>query len=66
MFYGEHLSADEVSVKCPCGIAATVEVVDRLGTSRGWFCREHAHRARRELRREEKLAKAILKKGPLR
>jgi hypothetical protein len=63
MIWGEHLSAEEISVKCPCGIAATVEVIDRLGTSRGWFCREHAHRVRGDLRREEKLAKAIVSRA---
>lgn len=65
MIWGEHLCADEVSVKCQCGIAATVEVIDRIGVSRGWFCREHAHHVRKQLRQEEKLAKAIVKKGLL-
>jgi hypothetical protein len=65
VFYGEHLSADEVAVKCQCGIAASVEVIDRLGVSRGWFCREHAVTVRRQLRAEEKLARAIVKKGLL-
>ncbi len=35
MLYGEHLSADEVPVKCTCGVTATVEVSDRLGRSCG-------------------------------
>jgi hypothetical protein len=65
MIWGEHLHADEVGVTCQCGIAASVEVFDRFGRSRGWFCREHSHVVRRELRREEKLAKAIVKKGLL-
>lgn len=63
MIYGEHLSADEVAVKCSCGIAATIEIIDRTGCSRGWHCRQCAARTRKELRREEKLAKAIVKRG---
>jgi len=65
VIWGENLCADEASVKCQCGIAATVEVIDRLGVSRGWFCREHAYVVHRALRAEEKLAKAIVKKGLL-
>lgn len=63
MIYGEHLCADEVSVKCPCGIAATVEVFSRHKQSHGWFCRSCGHQKRDELRRQEKLAKAIVRKG---
>ena len=65
MIFGEHLSADEVAVKCTCGISATVEVVDRNRCSRGWFCRRCAEVLRADLRREEKLAKAIVRKNPL-
>ena len=64
MFYGEHLSADEVAVKCACGISATVEVLDKQGVSCGWYCRSHAHRKRKELRRIEKLARAIVRRAP--
>ena len=64
MFYGEHLNAEEVSVPCGgCGVAATVEVCDKLGSSCGWFCRSCSHRKRGELRRLEKLARAIVRKG---
>lgn len=63
MIWGEHLCADEVAVQCPCGIAATVEVVDERGRSHGWFCQEHACRVRQELRRQEKIARAIVTKG---
>lgn len=66
MIFGENLSADEVPVKCPCGINATVNVLDEHGRSHGWFCRTHAHRARTELQKLEKLAKAIVKKGGMR
>lgn len=57
MFYGEHLSADEVPLKCECGVTATVEVFD------SWYCRSCSHRKRAELRRLKKLAKAIVRKG---
>ena len=60
MFYGEHLSAEEVPLKCGCGVIATVEVLDKHGCSRGWFCRRCSHRKRGELRRLEKLAKVIV------
>ena len=62
MFYGEHLSAEEVSVKCPCGRPAIVEVFDEHKISRGWYCRDHAHRVRSELRRQarEQVAQAIV------
>jgi hypothetical protein len=65
MFYGEHLGAEEVAVKCSCGcgIAATVEVVDKLGQSCGWFTRSCAYKKRKELRRIEKIAKAIVRRG---
>ena len=63
MFYGEHLNAEEVAVPCAsCGIAASVEVFDQHKRSCGWFCRSCAHRKRDELRRQEKLARAIVKK----
>jgi len=62
MFYGEHLSAEEIAVKCQCGIAASIEVFDKYVQSHGWFCREHAHHVRKELRKREKLAKAIVRK----
>ncbi len=64
MLYGEHLSADEASVDCACGVAATVEVVDRLGQTRGWFCRRCSAKKRDELRQEEKIAKAIVRRAP--
>jgi hypothetical protein len=60
VFYGEHLSADEVSVQCACGIAATVEVFDKSKISCGWFCRKCAHKKYKELRRYEQIAKAIV------
>ena len=63
MIWGEHLHADEIAVTCQCGIAASVEVFDHTGRSRGWFCRQHSYVVRDQLRREEKLAKAIVKKG---
>ena len=65
MFYGEHLNAEEVPLKCGCGcgVTATVEVLDKRGCSRGWFCRRCSHRKRGELKRQEKLAKAIVRKG---
>lgn len=63
MFYGEHLSAEEVPLKCGCGVTATVEVLDKLGCSCGWFCRRCSHRKHLELRRLEKLARAIVRKG---
>jgi len=62
MIWGENLSADEVAVTCGCGIAATVEVVDKSGCSRGWYCRQCAETARRQLRRQEKIARAIVRK----
>jgi hypothetical protein len=62
MFYGEHLHAEEVSVQCSCGVAVTIEVRDKQGLSCGWFCRSCAERKRWELRRLEKLAKAIVRK----
>lgn len=62
MLYGEHLNADEIAVTCKCGITATVEVVDRVGCSRGWFCRRCAMYKRDELWREEKLARAIVRR----
>ena len=65
MIFGEHLSADEVAVKCTCGISATVEVVDRHRCSRGWFCRRCAEVLRADLKREAKLAKAIVRKNTL-
>jgi hypothetical protein len=64
MIYGEHLSADEASVRCPCGIAATVQVFDRHGQLQGWFCRTCSHKARRMLRQQErKIARAVVTKG---
>ena len=65
MFYGEHLSAEEVPLKCGCGVTATVEVLDKRGCSCGWFCRRCAAGKRDALRRQEKLAKAIVRKNPL-
>jgi hypothetical protein len=64
MFYGEHLSADEVEIKCACGQSATVEVLDKAGYSHGWFCRGHAYRKRQELRAQEKITKAIVRRKP--
>lgn len=63
VIYGEHLCADEIAVTCACGVNATVEVVDKSGCSRGWFCRRCAECERAKLRRQEKLAKAIVRKG---
>ena len=62
MLYGEHLNADEQSMTCTCGVVATAEVHDKLGRSCGWFCRRHAAYKRDELKRYEKLAKAIVRK----
>ena len=62
MLYGEHLSADEVPIKCTCGVTATVEVVDQRKHSCGWFCRRCAYRKRDELR-QEKITRAIVRKG---
>lgn len=62
MLYGEHLSAEEVPITCPCGETATVEVVDKRGASCGWFCRRHAGRLRSALRKQEKVATAIVRK----
>lgn len=62
MFYGEHLNANELEMRCPCGIVASTEIFDKGGRSQGWFCRTHASRVRAELRKQEKLAKAILRK----
>lgn len=50
MFYGEHLSAEEIPIQCRCGETATVEIFDVHGVSCGWFCRRHASRARSALR----------------
>lgn len=60
MIYGEHLNADESAVRCSCGVIASVEVIDKSGCSHGWFCRRHASYKRDELKRIEKLAKAIV------
>ena len=65
MIFGEHLSADEQTIKCACGVTATVEVTDKGGCSHGWFCRRCAERERSELKRYAKLAKAIVRKNPL-
>ena len=64
MFYGEHLNADESAVTCKCGEIASVEVIDKSGCSHGWFCRLHAEAKHNELRRLEKLAKAIVRGRP--
>lgn len=63
MIYGEHLGADEIAVRCKCGVVASVEIIDRTGCSHGWFCRRHAAYKRDELKRVEKIAKAIVRKG---
>ncbi len=63
MFYGEHINADFVGVTCACGAVAIVEVKDKNGQSHGWHCRRHAQGKRDELRRIEKIAKAIVRKG---
>jgi len=42
MLYGENLCADEVVVKCTCGLAAIIEIFDQSKTSCGWFCRRCA------------------------
>jgi hypothetical protein len=64
MFYGEHLNADESAVTCKCGEIASVEVIDKSGCLHGWFCRRHAESKRNEIRRLEKLAKAIVRGRP--
>jgi hypothetical protein len=63
VIYGEHLCAEEVLLKCACGVTATVEVVNKSGRSHGWFCRRHGHKIRGELRKQEKIARAIVTKG---
>jgi hypothetical protein len=63
MIYGEHLNADEQAITCACGVTATVEVKDRSGCSHGWFCRRCAWRKRDEVKRYEKIAKAIVRKA---
>lgn len=63
MFYGEHLGAEEVAVQCTCGMAAIIEVFDGSKTSCGWFCRNCAHKKKKELRRYEKIARAIVRRG---
>ena len=61
MIYGEHLSAEEICVKCPCGVTATVDVPNKQGISQGLFCRRCAVRVRAEIDRQEKLARAIVR-----
>jgi hypothetical protein len=63
VIYGEHLNAFEAVVTCACGKNAIVEVIDKHGQSHGWHCRRHAQCKRDELRRIEKIAKAIVRKG---
>jgi hypothetical protein len=63
MLYGEHLCAEDVPLKCACGVTATVKVVDRGGQLHGWYCRRCSYRVHDELRRLEKLARAIVRKG---
>jgi hypothetical protein len=65
MIYGEHLNANEQAIKCACGVTATVEVLDKRGCSCGWFCRRCAAGKRDALKRQEKLAKAIVRKNSL-
>ena len=62
MLYGEHLNADEAVVQCKCGMPALVEVFDKRQTSCGWCCRKCAYKKRVELRRMEKIARAIVRK----
>jgi len=64
VIYGEHLSTEEMPVKCPCGEAATVDVRDKFGQSYGWFCRRCSCRQRDMLRRREKLARTLVRKSP--
>lgn len=63
MIYGEHLSADEIAVRHACGVIGSIEVFDHRGCSCGWLCRRCAYRKRNGLRRQEKLARAIVRKG---
>jgi len=68
MLWGEHLFADEASVRCqgmnrPCPDKALHEVKNKLGVSCGWFCARCACEKRRELARQEKLARASLRRG---
>jgi len=60
MLFGEHLSADEIAVKCPCGVTATVPIEPH-----GWFCRRCGSRVREQLRQEAKLARAVVRKARL-
>ena len=65
MFYGEHLLADEASVKCQtCADRALTEVFTKAGVSCGWFCARCKHVKRKALAREEKLACAVLRRKP--
>lgn len=64
MFYGEHLNAAEIPLKCDCGVTATVEVRNKSGHLCGWFCRRCSATEREKLRRIEKLAKAIVRTKP--
>ena len=63
MIYGEHLNAEEVAVQCACGIAAAIEVFDKYKQSCGWFCRDCSYRKHDELRKQEKIVRAIVRKG---
>jgi len=67
MFFGEHLLVDEGSVQCrglkrPCPDKALHEVKNKLGVSCGWFCSRCAYEKRKELAKEEKLARASLRR----
>ena len=69
MLWGEHLLADEASVLCqgvnrPCPDRAVNEVKNKLGVSCGWFCSRCTYEKRKELRKQEKLAHARIRRLP--
>jgi hypothetical protein len=65
MFYGEHLLADEASVKCQtCPDRALTEVFTKAGATCGWFCTRCAYDQRKKLRRQEQIARASLRRRP--
>jgi hypothetical protein len=67
MIWGEHLLADEASVQCQgvgqhCPDKAVCEVKDKHGVSCGWFCLRCAYDKRKELNKQQQLARASLRR----
>ena len=63
MFYGEHILADEASVICQtCPDRALTEVFTKAGVSCGWFCLRCKYIKRDALAREEKIARAKVRR----